>query len=121
MNAREFRHKVEFRAFRDDGVGAYDAKREFSDPVVCWAKVTPTSAKRLIDDVNSFGQERAVTHIIQTRWRDDLDVFSYVIWRGEWYKVFQRQESEDLKTISIGVIYERKANQAQLTRSVFDH
>lgn len=113
------RHQVELHAFRDVGIGSYDARREFSEPCLCWANLVPVTAKRLIDDVNSFGRERAVTHIGTIR-AMNIDQFSYLKRGDDWFRIFEQRESEDLRYLTIGVIFERNAKTETMSQEIFN-
>jgi len=117
--SREYRELVEFSAFKDVGIGAHDAQREFSEPVKCYAKVTARTALRVIDDVNSFGTERAVTHLVKMR-PMKMDTFTYMRWCNKWYRIFNATESDDRRSVTLGVIYQREQEKKAMTRTVFN-
>ena len=112
-------HRITLHAFRDVGIGQHDTQREFSPPVNCWARIEPRGASRVIGDMQSFGAERAVTHLITLR-NIEFDVFTYIRHSDDWYKVFQTTLDERRRFITVGAIFEQKAPVENLGVTMFN-
>lgn len=101
------RNKVRLEAFRDIGQGGFDAVREYSEPLECWANIEARAFQRFVDGVNAFGRDRTVSHTATIR-PVDMDVFTHLYHGENKYRVFETQMTPCGKYMVVGLIFEKQ-------------
>ncbi len=96
------RHKVKLRAFRDVEVGSYDSKREFSEPVTCYANIEAVASQRFIGSANSNELDRATSHTAVMRVMD-LEIFTVLEYGGYNYRIISTQSSPGDKFMNVAL------------------